>query len=43
MTGWRQRRDDRFKLSVEMQHILNRLVEHGANNRDIFGVLVNDM
>ncbi|CAO3701587.1 unnamed protein product [Rhizopus microsporus] len=40
MTEWCQRRDGLFKLSVEIQHILNRLVEHGANIPDIFSMLV---
>ncbi|KAG2227521.1 hypothetical protein INT45_002206 [Circinella minor] len=32
--------DDLFKLSVEMQYILNRLIEHGAANPVVYGVLV---
>jgi hypothetical protein len=32
--------DDLFKLSIEMQYILNRFVEHGANNPIVFGVLI---
>ncbi|KAI7903996.1 uncharacterized protein BX663DRAFT_506035 [Cokeromyces recurvatus] len=33
-------KDDLFKLSIEMQFILNRLIEHGANNCTVYGVLV---
>lgn len=33
-------KDDLFKLSIEMQFALNRLIEHGANNRTVYGVLV---
>ncbi|OAD77634.1 hypothetical protein PHYBLDRAFT_164535 [Phycomyces blakesleeanus NRRL 1555(-)] len=32
--------DDLFKLSIEMQYTLNRLVEHGVDNPDVYGVLV---
>lgn len=32
--------DDLFKLSIEMQFILNRFIEHGANNPVVYDVLV---
>ncbi|KAI9485806.1 MAG: hypothetical protein EXX96DRAFT_645714 [Benjaminiella poitrasii] len=32
--------DDLLKLSIEMQFILNRFVEHSANNPAVYGVLV---
>ncbi|KAG1371796.1 hypothetical protein G6F61_011609 [Rhizopus arrhizus] len=35
--------DDLFKLSIEMQYILNRLVEYGASNHVVYGVLVYGM
>ncbi|KAG1446872.1 hypothetical protein G6F56_009436 [Rhizopus delemar] len=34
------RGDDLFKLSIEMQFILNCFIEHGANNPVVYGVLV---
>lgn len=33
-------KDDLYKLSVEMQLILNRFIEHGANSPTVYGVLV---
>ncbi|KAG1350172.1 hypothetical protein G6F62_003359 [Rhizopus arrhizus] len=35
--------DDLFKLSIEMQYILNRLVEYGTSNPVVYGVLVYGM
>ncbi|KAI8094014.1 hypothetical protein BDF21DRAFT_330953, partial [Thamnidium elegans] len=33
-------KNDLFKLSIETQFLLNRLIEHGANNCTVYGVLV---
>lgn len=30
--------EDFFKLSIEMQLVLNRFIEHGANNPVVYGV-----
>ncbi|KAG1444796.1 hypothetical protein G6F46_011654 [Rhizopus delemar] len=35
--------DDLLKLSIEMQYILNHLIEYGASNPVVYGVLVYGM